>query len=121
MGESEKVKDLKLLKPILALGAVCFVLTGCSMSLPVTGQTETGSETFTGQATGYADGGGTLTLVSSKGRSCSGNFVYVTSRNGEGTFTCTNGQSGSFKFVSTGTRGTGTGRIGNEPFTFIFG
>lgn len=91
------------------------------MTLPLRGQTETGSETFTGQATGYSDGGGTLTLVSSKGRSCSGNFVYVTGRKGEGTFTCTNGQSGSFSFVSTGTRGTGTGKIGNEPFTFTFG
>lgn len=110
-----------MLKPAAAFVATLALLAGCSMTLPVTGQTENGAETFTGQATGYAEGGGTLTLVSSKGRSCSGNFVYVTGRKGEGTFTCTNGQSGSFSFVSTGTRGTGTGKIGSEPFTFTFG
>lgn len=109
------------MKNFLSIGAACLVLTACSMTLPVTGQTENGSETFSGKATGYADGGGTLSLESSKGRSCSGNFVYVTGRRGEGTFTCTNGQSGSFSFVSTGTRGTGTGKIGSEPFTFTFG
>ena len=80
-----------------------------------------GGETFTGTATGYTDGGGNLTITSNKGMSCSGAFVYVTRRNGSGTFTCTNGQSGAFDFVSTGTRGTGTGRIGSRPFTFVFG
>jgi hypothetical protein len=96
-------------------------LTACSMTLPVMGSMEDGSETFTGSATGYMDGGGTLTLSSNKGLSCTGSFVYVTRRDGKGTFNCTNGQSGPFEFVSTGTRGTGTGRIGNRPFTFTFG
>ena len=96
-------------------------LTACSMTLPVKGQMESGSETFTGTATGYADGGGNLTLVSSKGLSCSGDFVYVTGRTGEGTFTCSDGRSGPFSFVSTGTRGTGKGTIGGSPFTFSFG
>ena len=91
------------------------------MTLPVSGVTESGDETFTGSATGYADGGGTLQLKSSRGLTCKGTFVYVTERNGSGTFTCSNGQSGPFNFVSTGTRGTGTGRIGNRPFTFTFG
>jgi hypothetical protein len=44
----------------------------CSMTLPVQGSIEDGSETFTGSATGYIDGGGTLTLTSNKGLSCSG-------------------------------------------------
>ena len=103
--------------------AVLLVLvTGaCSMTLPVQGSIEDGSESFTGSATGYMDGGGTLTISSNKGMSCSGTFVYVTHRDGKGTFNCNNGQSGPFEFVSTGTRGTGTGRIGNRPFTFTFG
>lgn len=99
---------------LLGLGA-------CSMTLPVRGGVEDGSETFTGSATGYMDGGGTLTLASNKGRSCTGRFVYVTRRNGEGTFTCDDGQSGPFEFVSTGTSGTGTGRLGGKRFTFTFG
>lgn len=101
--------------------AVAFALGGCSMTLPVTGQSDAGDEIFTGSATGELDGAGTLTIRSDRGKVCSGTFVYVTRRNGEGTFNCTNGQSGSFSFVSTGTRGTGRGSIGGKPFTFTFG
>lgn len=109
------------MKKVIALVALMGQATGCAMTLPLKGQTENGDETFTGKATGYMDGGGTLQLTSSKGMTCNGNFVYVTNRNGEGTFTCNNGQSGSFTFVSTGTRGTGTGSIGGRRFTFTFG
>ncbi|PRH86560.1 hypothetical protein C5L14_14595 [Labrys okinawensis] len=80
-----------------------------------------GGETFTGSATGYADGGGTLQIKSNKGLPCTGNFVYETPRKGSGVFNCSNGQSGPFEFASTGTRGTGTGTIGGKPFTFTFG
>ena len=95
--------------------------SACSMTLPVTGRMSDGSEIFTGSATGYMDGGGTLSISSNAGRTCVGNFVYVTGRNGEGVFNCDDGQSGPFKFVSTGTRGTGTGEIGGKLFTFTFG
>jgi hypothetical protein len=105
---------------IMLVGAL-MALCGCSMTLPVEGQSTDGLETFTGKATGYADGSGSLSLVSNKGLSCSGNFVYVTPRTGSGTFTCSNGQSGPFNFVSTGTRGSGTGKIGDRSFTFAFG
>lgn len=88
--------------------AATLTVAGCAMTLPVRGQTGDGSETFTGTATGYMDGGGNLTIKSNKGRSCKGDFVYVTSREGSGTFTCSDGSSGPFTFVSTGTRGTGT-------------
>lgn len=104
---------------IVAISAL--LLTGCSMTLSVHGVSETGDETFGGSATGYMDGGGTLEISSSKGLKCSGTFVYVTRREGRGTFVCTNGQSGPFEFVSTGTRGTGTGRLGAKRFTFTFG
>jgi hypothetical protein len=97
------------------------IVGGCSVTRPVQGSLEDGSETFTGSATGYMDHSGTLTINSNKGLSCSGTFVYVTSREGSGTFNCTNGQSGPFQFVSAGTHGTGTGRIGGRPFTFTFG
>ena len=91
------------------------------MTLPVQGQLENGSETFTGSATGYLDRSGDIRIVSSEGTVCTGTFVYVTGRSGEGTFTCDDGRSGPFSFVSTGQRGTGTGRIGDENLTFIFG
>lgn len=108
---------MRIVVPVVA----SLFLAGCSMTLAVQGVSETGDETFTGSATGYMDGGGNLEIVSTKGLKCSGTFVYVTRREGKGTFLCTNGQSGPFEFVSTGTRGTGTGHIGNRKFTFTFG
>jgi hypothetical protein len=96
-------------------------LSGCTMTLPVVGQVQDVGENFTGTATGQMDGGGALTVVTNKGATCKGMFVYVTRRNGSGTFTCDDGRSGPFTFVSTGTRGTGTGTLGGRPFTFTFG
>lgn len=101
--------------------AALLALTACSMTLGVKGQLADGSETFTGTATGGSSGSGTLELVSNKGRRCTGDFVYITKREGSGTFQCSDGQSGPFEFVSTGTEGTGTGTIGGKPFTFTFG
>jgi len=112
---------MKMKMKSVGLLAFTVLLNACSLTLPVNGQMSDGTETFTGSATGELDGGGKLSLISSSGRSCEGTFVYVTSRNGQGIFTCSDGQSGPFEFVSTGTRGTGTGRIGGSAFTFTFG
>jgi hypothetical protein len=100
---------------------VVVLLSGCSLTLPVSGLVEGTGESFTGQATGYTDGGGTLEITSSGGVKCSGTFVYVTKREGEGVFRCADGRSGPFRFVSTGTRGTGQGDLGGKRFTFTFG
>jgi len=107
-------------RSVIVIIASVFIVS-CSVTLPVRGQLEKGSEIFTGLATGYLDGSGNLHIVSDKGSDCLGNFVYITHRKGEGVFTCTDGRSGPFSFVSTGQRGTGTGRIGDEKFTFTFG
>ena len=96
-------------------------LSSCGLTLPVSGSLSDGSEAFTGTATGQIDGAGTLGIVGTRGTSCEGDFVYTTSREGRGTFRCRDGRTGPFEFVSTGTRGTGTGSIGGEPFTFSFG
>lgn len=101
--------------------AAALALAGCSMTLPVVGSLSDGSETFSGSATGYMDGGGNLEILGTKGTSCKGNFVYVNSREGAGTFNCIDGRTGPFTFVSTGKRGTGTGKLGDQVFTFTFG
>ena len=106
---------------LATIAGASLVVMGCSLTLPVQGQLADGSETFSGTATGYLDGGGDLTITSDKGTVCSGTFVYVTRRNGEGVFNCQDGRSGPFSFVSTGRRGTGTGVIGGEALTFTFG
>lgn len=100
--------------------AASVALTGC-MTLKVTGKVQESTETFEGTATGYASGAGELEITSSTGTECAGEFVYVTKRKGEGTMSCTDGRSGPFRFVSTGSRGTGTGEIDGRPFIFSFG
>lgn len=111
---------MKMLSVIAAALGVA-ALAGCSATLPVTGSFSDGSASITGTATGHTDGSGTLSLTTSTGLKVTGTFVYTTSRTGDGTFTCSDGRSGPFHFVSTGMRGTGTGRLGNEVITFTFG
>jgi len=107
----------KIIPVLIAL----VLVSACSTTLPVDGQLQKTNETFSGTATGYLDGSGHLTIVSNKGATCTGNFVYVTSRKGEGIFTCDDGRSGPFEFVSAGRRGTGHGELANEKFVFTFG
>jgi hypothetical protein len=106
---------------IVVVVAAALIVAGCSMTLPVRGQIGQAGETFTGTATGHMDGAGDLTVVSSKGVTCNGSFVYETRRRGAGTFVCTDGRTGPFDFVSTGSRGTGSGRLQGEIVTFTFG
>ncbi len=96
-------------------------LTGCSLTLPVTGSVQSTGESFSGTATGRMDGAGELTITSNRGAVCKGRFVYVSSREGSGTFNCSDGRSGPFTFVSTGRRGTGTGSLNGQQFIFTFG
>ena len=91
------------------------------MTLPVSGQIQNSSEKFSGTATGYWDGSGNLTIVINSRVNCSGRFVYVTERQGEGIFNCDDGRTGPFTFASTGRRGNGSGSLGNKNFTFTFG
>lgn len=111
----------RIIASLAASLAAMIFLTACSMTLPVQGVIPDTSETITGKATGYTNGSGTLNIATSKGTTCSGNFVYVTQRQGEGVFNCSDGRSGPFSFVSTGSNGTGHGNFGGKPFTFTFG
>jgi hypothetical protein len=106
----------------IIVGVACALfLGGCSVTLPVRGSVENTGEKFTGSATGDMDGAGNLQIAFASGRTCSGEFVYVTHRQGEGTFECSDGATGPFSFVSTGTRGTGSGTLRGDQFTFTFG
>lgn len=105
----------------IVLACLFLGATACSMTLPLRGQLQDGTQTFRGSATGYMDGSGTLELTASDGTVCTGNFVYVSHRHGEGIVNCSDGRSGPFQFVSTGTSGTGFGNLDGERFTFTFG
>lgn len=108
------------MKKLTAMAAM-LTLAGCSMTLPVRGMIQDSPETFTGSATGYMGGHGTLEITSTTGVKCTGDFVYVTPRQGSGVFSCDDGRSGPFEFVSTGSRGNGYGSLGGKRFTFTFG
>lgn len=96
-------------------------MTACSMTLPVKGRIQQSSETFIGTATGYLNGGGTIEVNTTNGVLCTGDFVYITNRNGRGVFECDDNRTGPFEFVSTGKSGAGTGTLDGHPFTFTFG
>lgn len=103
------------------LAFAVFCLAGCTATADVQGQFEDGTEVFTGSAVGQMDGSGTLTVTSNRGRSCTGNFIYETTRRGAGNFVCADGSGGPFEFTSTGRSGVGSGRIGSQNFVFTFG
>lgn len=105
---------------LLALSFI-LLLAACSRTASVQGAIADGSETFSGETTGYSDGSGTLSITSNRGRRCQGQWVLTTSRMGAGTFTCSDSQGGPFEFVTTGKHGTGTGTLGGKRFTFTFG
>jgi hypothetical protein len=107
------------LRLALAAGAL-LSLTACAAHR-VEGVVEGGREAFSGGSFREVDGGGVLTVNSSLGVVCSGNFVYVRPREGVGTFSCSDGRTGPFSFVSTGFRGTGQGTVGGRRFVFSFG
>lgn len=109
-----------MVKKKLFLLLAVLLAHGC-MTLPVKGQVQNKKETFSGTATGDMLGGGTLKIVSSLGAVCEGNFVYINGRQGSGVFSCSDGRSGPFEFVSTGYSGTGYGDLGGDRFTFTFG
>ena len=110
-----------MISRLVLFSAASLLLTACSLTLPVQGVVQGSRETFTGTATGGVDGSGTLTITSNTGVTCKGNFVYLSDREGRGTFTCSDGSTGPFDFVSTGTHGTGQGDLGGRKFTFTFG
>ena len=99
------------------------ILTGCSMTLPVQGDFNKGQERFLGQATGYMDGSGTMTIGTESGLQCLGKFQYDNPRvSGSGSFECDDGRKGTFKFTSNGNSGIGFGKTDKgEPFKFTFG
>lgn len=109
--------------PIIGVGlalASLLTLSACAAHR-VEGVVEGGRETFRGETFREIDGGGVLAVRSSSGALCTGDFVYVRPRQGEGAFRCSDGRTGPFSFVSTGFRGTGMATVGGRRFVFSFG
>jgi hypothetical protein len=97
-------------------------LSGCATTRPVTGHMEKSSETFSGSisGSGYREGKGELSLVSSRKATCKGPFVYTSRRRGEGVLNCDDGRSGPFHIAAVNADGSGYGDLAGQRFTFTF-
>ena len=112
------------MRAALPLSAVLIgALAACTTTLPLNGRMERTNETFSGtvSGSGYREGTGQLTLVSSQNTSCGGNFTYTSRRRGEGVLACKDGRSGAFHLSGVGSSGTGTGELNGQRFNFVFG
>lgn len=110
-------------KSILTVVAVSLFGCATSMTLPVVGQFRSGDEQFRGEATGYLDGTGVLSIRTERGASCTGSFKRSASGvTGEGNFTCSDGRTGDFYYTSKGNDGEGFGKASSgDLFRFRFG
>ena len=97
--------------------ALCLLTLGGCLSGAVTGQLENGSETLTGHTKIHLDGTGEIVLSTSTGANCNGTFAAVSDQETAGTFKCSDGRSGSFRFVTAIRPIVGTGDIGGQPIT----
>jgi len=57
----------RLLLPAAVAALAAVGLSGCTLTLPMTGSIQLTNETFTGHATGHMDGAGELVITSSTG------------------------------------------------------
>jgi hypothetical protein len=99
------------------------LLAACSATLPLSGKMERTPETFSGtvSGSGYREGTGQLTLVSSQNTTCGGDFTYTSRRRGEGVLACKDGRTGAFHLSGAGSTGSGTGELNGQRFNFVFG
>jgi hypothetical protein len=110
---------LRRLRLSAAIG-LAIGLAACAQ-MPFKGASQAGDESFAGTVTGYDSNAGKIEIRSSQGPLCFGDFTYVDSRHGRGSLSCTDGRSGPFQFESSGGRASGSGRLGERPFTFTMG
>lgn len=102
-----------LLATLAAMG-----LAACDSTAALKGETDDG-ELFTGTATASVTTlrpSGTLSLVSNKGTTCLGTYVYDDGRRGKAMYNCSNGESGQAR-IDANTM-TGEGTIGSRRFNF---
>jgi hypothetical protein len=99
---------------IIVMVASGLVLAGCAPPLKFDGQMADG-RAFSGTLAS-----GTVTMTTRDGLSCSGPASFESAGTGSGHLTCTNGQTGSFTFTSSGGSGFGKGEIGGKSFSSTF-
>ncbi len=108
---------------IMLSGSMFVVLTGCSMSVPVTGVI--GDETAQGQATASSDGSGTFSVATIEGLSCNGTYDSLDrAPTISAPVVCNDGRTGNLLVTRTldGVSGTVVGKLSDGTRgQFVFG
>ena len=95
-------------------------LTGCSGTVPASGETSDG-ETFTGTFSRRSDGiGGVVLLRSDKGASCEGRWTLAADQTGSAVVVCSDGRTGTAELSAQEANGTMKGMLGGKPFKGTF-
>lgn len=113
-----------LLRKLLAVPLLALA-SGCATT-PVRGYLVGADEAFIGQATGYMNGEGTLSITSSRGVTCTGTYASTAitgGKTGSGQFECTDGRKGPLIFNTNGFSGNGfaTNTADGRQIRFAFG
>lgn len=111
------------MRKLVGILAIMALVSACDSSVKMTGSTPDG-EAFTGTATatGAWDTSGPVQLISNRGLTCVGSFVFegIMGPAGEMKFTCNNGETGQVRMYGV-LSGTGEGTIGQRPITLRWG
>lgn len=106
---------------LVALACCCF-LGGCSVTAPVVAIVH--DDMFVGQATGYLDRTGVITVTSTTKPdvTCFGDFRYHAARSGTGKMRCNDGATADFDFYGLSmASGYGLGQSTKGVVSFTFG
>jgi hypothetical protein len=109
-----------------ALGAAAWAGPARAWMLSSTGPVVAimGEELFLGEARGYLDGSGTMTIRSQRNPelTCRGEFTSSAELGGLGRLRCSNGATGTFRFKRlTLRKGYGVGSYAKRPMNFTYG
>jgi hypothetical protein len=107
------------LKPIrLALGAAALLLVAGCMGDNITGRALSTGETFHGRSSENLIGGGSLSLTSSTGATCTGRSMgSETLGSSVAVLTCDDGRAGSVVFLDGPGQSVGNGVLGTDQVT----
>lgn len=104
---------------LICTGAI-LLLTACSTTVPVTGETADGerfSGTFNRRTGAYS---GSVALGSDKGAVCEGRWQLDEQRTGSAVIICNDGRTGTGELSTQEANGTLSGMLGGQPLKGSF-
>jgi len=108
------------MKKLLLTTISVTLLAGCSTGRDVNGYVNGTGESISGNATGFMDRSGKVTLNLSSGATCEGR-VNKNSGGSKGRLDCTDGRGGPITLITSRTGGHGFGTLNGQEFKFTYG